>query len=158
MVAPTIPTLPCKIQEGGIPERDQLMGSPGLLVPGDLHLVFLFPSDCLLLRKMVSKDWISCPACSLPQPPLGACLRGLFERSVYPTAPQPLTLIIYDQLWTSQVHHFQPQGLPNFQAILCLGGSMQISTSVMFLPRWDLSLYSSAECQIRGSLSFVSTV
>ena len=52
----------------------------------------------------------------------------------------------------------KPHGLPNFQAILCLGGSVQISTSVMFLPRWDLSLYSSAERQIRGSLSFVSTV
>ena len=25
VVAPTIPTLPCKIQEGGIPERDQLI-------------------------------------------------------------------------------------------------------------------------------------
>ena len=58
VVAPTIPTLPCKIQEGGIPERDQL-------------IVFCLENGFQRLDFLSSL---------FPHSPLGACLRGVFER------------------------------------------------------------------------------
>ena len=118
---------------------------------------FRLPS-CL---EVVSKRWFAGPSCSLTirwilwllasgEHLRKQCTRLSPNSSLSYMWPSwgPISYTILKTTWSSKLSSCH----------LVFGESMQIFISVMSLPRLDLSLwYSSAECQIRASLSLVST-